>query len=126
MVTVDVRVTGAEGVEAWLATAPGKLLQAVWQTTEYNIEEIIKPAVVEATPRRSGTLAGSIHGSVTRTGTGARGSVSSGLRYASFVERGTTKHGPARHMFQHGYESTLERVEQSYEGMAVKFAETAR
>lgn len=125
MVTVQVEAKGAQAVEQWLASAPGRLREQIWTTTERDIQEVLKPAVVERTPRRTGTLAGSIAGTVSRTGNGARGVLISKVRYVSFVERGTKEHGPARQMFQRGYEATLREVAASYEKLAVTFVESA-
>jgi Bacteriophage HK97-gp10, putative tail-component len=125
MVTVEAQAKGVAAVEEWLIAAPVQLMQQIYEVTEHNVQEVLKPAVVDRTPRRTGRLAGSVTGTVRRSGSGSRGVVQSKVRYVSFVERGTAKHGPAQRMFQRGYEDTLQQVEDSYSQMAVKFAESA-
>lgn len=122
----DIVVTGDKALEVWLGEAPGKLVEDIQTTTEHATNDVILPAVQGDTPVRTGALRGSERAQVTKTALGATGRVYSDIRYVSFVDRGTRKHGAAQRMFERGQEQSMTAVTDLFEGMAVKFTETAK
>lgn len=107
---MEVLVVGAAEVRAKLAGLPGRLRGSVQEVAPQAIQ-LEADAIRAETPRLTGTLAGSIQTSVTGSVDGVRGRAFSDERYASFVERGTQKHGAGRHMFERGSQEAQERVE---------------
>lgn len=107
---MQIVVVNAAEVRAKLSALPGRLRQGI-QGAGPPAAAIQAQAIRAATPRLTGTLAGSIQTSVTNSADGVQGKVFSDERYAPFVEGGTQKHGEGRHMFKRGSEDARRRVE---------------
>jgi bacteriophage HK97-gp10 putative tail-component len=114
-------VVGAQETRAKLGALPGRLREGAQTATARAIETEAN-AIRSSTPRRTGTLAGSIQTSVTSSVQGARGRVFSDERYALFVELGTRRHGVGRHMFERGAEQVRGQVEDQYEAAVNEIA----
>lgn len=122
---MNVVVVGAHEVSGKFAALPDRLRAGAQLATPRGAQleaEIIR----RDTPRLTGALAGSIQVSVTRTPDGARGRVFSDERYVGFVERGTTKHGPARRMFERGSTEAGGQVEDVYRAAVDEIAASFR
>lgn len=110
---MQVIVTGAREVEAKLRALPGQLRRGIWDATP-RAADLEAQTIRSLTPQRTGTLAGGIHTEVTETADGAKAKVIDGVRYASFVDRGTAEHGRAQHMFERGSKQVRGQAEDLY------------
>lgn len=110
---MQVVIVGATQVEAKLGALPEQLHRAAHQATT-QATTLEAQAIRAVTPRRSGTLIGSIETEVTQTADGARGRAFSDLRYAPFVDHGTRRHGAARQMFERGSQAAKSPGEDLY------------
>ena len=110
---MQVIVIGTAELKAQLGALPGRLRHSAEDDTDRAVH-LEAEAIRADTPHRTATLAGSVQVSVTRSADGARGRVSSDLRYAPFVEHGTRRHGAGRHMFERGSQQSQTVVEGLY------------
>jgi hypothetical protein len=112
-IRLNVSLSGIEPFRARMDAAVQDLGAAVFDATVEG-SDAIADAIIAASPERTGRLRQSWKTSVVRTPTGARGTISSSLRYARFVDRGTREHGKAQHMTERGIVTATPAVEAIY------------
>lgn len=110
---MQVTVIGVESLSAKLVRLPQEISQETVRATEHGVE-LEARAIAAVTPRRTGALAASIQTSTSSSPAGAQGRVYSDLRYATFVERGTRRHGPAQRMFERGSANARGQIDGLY------------
>lgn len=104
-IAMKVTILGGNRLKAWLVTAPAEFRIGLFEATKSAVR--LEAEQIRAdTPRRTGTMAGSIGTKVKATAEGAVGEVYSTDQATRFVEFGTQKHGSAQRMFARGLSTT--------------------
>jgi hypothetical protein len=112
-ISINVDLSGVDRLRARMDAAPLELANAIFAAT-VKATDATAESIRGVTPVRTGRLASSIVSTVTKTPDGARGRISTNLRYARFVERGTREHGRAQLMFERGVKAEEPNIAEFY------------
>lgn len=113
---VEITVINQVQLEAKLAMAPAVLDAELIAAGHDAGENILKPAIEADTPSRTGYLRGHIDCEVRALGGGSvQVIVKTGVRYGPFVNSGTRRRPQGAHMFERGWEDSLQDVEARFQ-----------
>jgi bacteriophage HK97-gp10 putative tail-component len=121
---MGVELNGFDKAQAEMAAAPGRLRLGLFDATK-EITKVMADAVRTNVPVRKtdlrrqpapGQLLAGVRTRVQQTADGATGRVYTKVRYASFVERGTARHGGPQWPFARGEQETRAQVQAIFDG----------
>lgn len=122
-ISMTATIIGGKRLKLWLVRAPAEFRMGLFEATKAAVS-IEAAQIIEDTPRRSGTMAGSIGTKVKATAEGAEGEVYSTDEATRFVEFGTQQHGSAQRMFARGLSTTRPATKGIYRAAVGRVAHT--